>query len=193
MIMINLVPQARRRRRTQLTREDRTLIFVVAAVLMVLLASYVYARVIVYRTQAHLTDLQQQIAALDGEQQLLDLNRQLAQQSLAMEKNLAASVQSQVDLNRVLDDVAQDQPRAVTLTSFDVTPLDGRIQMVATGTNFIDLVRFFNALLADTRFQDVRIEAYSIPYGTGQAGAAALDQKATMNLSLTWKGGGSNG
>jgi cell division protein FtsL len=193
MITINLVPQARKRRQTQLTREDRTLIFVVIAVMIVLAASYVYARVLVYRTQANLADLQQQIAALDGEQKLLDLNRQLAQQSLTMERNLVASVQSQVDMNRVLDDVARDQPKVVTLTAFDFTPLDGRIQMTATGKNFIDLVRFFNALLADTRFQDVRIEAYSIPYETPQAGASALQQQATMNLSLTWKGGGSNG
>jgi hypothetical protein len=193
MITINLVPHARKRRQTQLTREDRTLIFVVIAVMMVLAASYVYARVLVYRTQANLADLQQQIAALDGEQKLLDLNRQLAQQSLTMERNLAASVQSQVDLNRVLDDVARDQPKVVTLTTFDFTPLDGRIQMTATGKEFIDLVRFFNALLVDTRFQDVRIDAYSIPYGIPQAGASALQQQATMNLSLTWKGGGSNG
>ena len=64
MITINLVPQARRRRQTQLTREDRTLIFVVVAVLVVLAATYGYSRLIVTQTTNHLADLNTQIAAL---------------------------------------------------------------------------------------------------------------------------------
>ena len=147
MITINLVPHARRRRQTHLTHEDRTLIFVVVAVLVVLAASYGYARLLVAQTTHHLADLNTQIAALDSEQKLLDLNRLLAQRSLAMETNLATAVQLQIDTNQVLDDLAKDLPKACTLTQTDITVLPGTVKIAATSSQFVDLVRFFLSLI----------------------------------------------
>jgi Tfp pilus assembly protein PilN len=192
MITINLVPKARRRRQTQLSREDKTLIFVAAAVLVVLALSYGYARFLVYRTTAHLADLNAQITALDSEQKLLDLNRSLAQRSLAMETNIATAVQLQINTNQVLDDLAKDLPKACTLTQTDITVLPGTIKVAATSAQFIDLVRFFNALSADAKFKGVHIDGYQIPYSTGVV-QQGLQAKATMNISLTWVGGGANG
>ena len=192
MITINLVPRARRRRQTQLTHEDRTLIFVVVAVLVVLALSYGYGRWTVVRTTNHLADLNAQIAALGGEQKLLDLNRALAQRSLAMETNLTTAVQLQVNTNQVLDDLAKDLPKACTLTEADITVLPGTLVIAATSSQFVDLVRFFNALSADKKFKDVHIDGYQVPYATGVA-AQGPQAKATMNLTLTWVGGGKNG
>ena len=192
MITINLVPKARRRRQTQLSREDKTLIFVAAAVIVVLGLSYGYAKFLVYRTTAHLGDLNAQIAALDSEQKLLDLNRSLAQRSLAMETNIATAVQLQTNTNQVLDDLAKDLPKVCTLTQTDITVLPGTVKVAATSAQFIDLVRFFNALSADAKFRDVHIDGYQIPYSTGIV-QQGLQPKATMNLSLTWTGGGTNG
>lgn len=192
MITINLVPKARRRRQTQLSREDKTLIFVAAAVIVVLGLSYGYAKFLVYRTTAHLGDLNAQIAALDSEQKLLDLNRSLAQRSLAMETNIATAVQLQTNTNQVLDDLAKDLPKVCTLTQTDITVLPGTVKVAATSAQFIDLVRFFNALSADAKFRDVHIDGYQIPYSTGMV-QQGLQPKATMNLSLTWTGGGTNG
>ena len=188
MITINLVPHARRRRQTQLTHEDRTLIFVVIAVLVVLAASYGYARLLVSQTTAHLADLNGQIAALDAEQKLFDLNRSLAARSLSMETNLATAVQLQVNTNQVLDDLAKDLPKACTLTQTNITVLPGTMEIGVTSSQFIDLVRFFNALSADVKFKDVHISGYQIPYTTGVAlqGQQAM---STMNLTLTWVGG----
>jgi hypothetical protein len=64
--------------------------------------------------------------------------------------------------------------------------------VAATSAQFIDLVRFFNALSADAKFKGVHIDGYQIPYSTGVV-QQGLQQKATMNLSLTWAGGGTNG
>jgi Tfp pilus assembly protein PilN len=192
MITINLVPNARRRRQSQLTHEDRTLIFVVVAVLVVLAASYGYARWIVAQTTTHLADLNAQIAALDSEQKLLDLNRSLAQRSLLMETNVATAVQLQVNTNQALDDLAKDLPKACTLTQTDMTVLPGTLVIAATSSQFVDLVRFFNALSADKKFKDVHIDGYQIPYATG-AVVQGPQAKATMNLTLTWVGGGKNG
>jgi Tfp pilus assembly protein PilN len=192
MITINLVPQARRRRQTQLTHEDRTLIFVVVAVLVVLAASYGYARLLVGQTRNHLADLNTQIAALDSEQKLLDLNRKLAQRSLAMETNVVTAVQLQVNTNQLLDDLAKDLPKACTLTQTDITALPGTVVLSATSSQFVDLVRFFNALSADPKFKDVHIDGYQVPYATG-AVVQGPQAKATMNLTLTWVGGGKNG
>jgi Tfp pilus assembly protein PilN len=192
MITINLVPNARRRRQSQLTREDRTLIFVVVAVLVVLALSYGYARWTVVRTTNHLADLNAQIAALGGEQKLLDLNRALAQRSLAMETNLTTAVQLQVNTNQVLDDLAKDLPKVCTLTEADITVLPGTLVIAATSSQFVDLVRFFNALSADKKFKGVHIDGYQVPYATGVA-AQGPQAKATMNLTLTWVGGGKNG
>jgi len=192
MITINLVPHARRRRQTHLTHEDRTLIFVVVAVLVVLAASYGYARLLVAQTTHHLADLNTQIAALDSEQKLLDLNRLLAQRSLAMETNLATAVQLQIDTNQVLDDLAKDLPKACTLTQTDITVLPGTVKIAATSSQFVDLVRFFNALSADPKFNDVHIDGYQVPYATGVI-IQGQQAKATMNLTLTWVGGGKNG
>ena len=192
MITINLVPHARRRRQTQLTHEDWTLIFVVVAVLVVLAASYGYARWIVAQTTNHLADLNTQIAALDSEQKLLDLNRALAQRSMAMETNLVTAVQLQVNTNQLLDDLAKDLPKACTLTQTDITALPGTVVLSASSSQFVDLVRFFNALSADTKFKDVHIDGYQVPYATG-AVVQGPQAKATMNLTLTWVGGGKNG
>lgn len=192
MITINLVPRARRRRQTQLTHEDRTLIFVVVAILVVLAASYSYARWIVAQETNHLADLNTQIAALDSEQKLLDLNRSLAQRSLAMETNVVTAVQSQVNTNQVLDDLAKDLPKACTLTQTDMTILPGTLVIAATSSQFVDLVRFFNALSADKKFKDVHIDGYQVPYATGTV-VQGPQAQATMNLTLTWVGGGKNG
>ena len=192
MITINLVPRARRRRQTQLTHEDRTLIFVVVAILVVLAASYSYARWIVAQTTTHLADLNTQIAALDSEQKQLDLNRSLAQRSLAMETNVVTAVQSQVNTNQVLDDLAKDLPKACTLTQTDMTILPGTLVIAATSSQFVDLVRFFNALSVDKKFKDVHIDGYQVPYATG-AVVQGPQAKATMNLTLTWVRGGLNG
>lgn len=192
MITINLVPQARRRRQTQLTHEDRTLIFVVVAVLVVLAATYGYARWIVAQTTNHLADLNTQIAALDSEQKLLDLNRALAQRSMAMETNLVTAVQLQVNTNQLLDDLAKDLPKACTLTQTDITALPGTVVLSVTSIQFVDLVRYFNALSADPKFKDVHIDGYQVPYATG-AVVPGLQAQATMNLTLTWVGGGKNG
>jgi len=192
MITINLVPNARRRRETQLTHEDRTLIFVVLAVLVVLAASYGYARWIVVQTTTHLGDLNAQIAALNSEQKLLDLNRALTQRSLLMETNVTTAVQLQVNTNQILDDLAKDLPKACTLTQTDITVLPGTLTIAATSNQFVDLVRFFNALSADKKFKNVHIDSYQIPYATG-AIVQGPQAKATMNLTLTWVGGGKNG
>ena len=192
MITINLVPRARRRRQTQLTHEDRTLIFVVVAILVVLAASYSYARWIVAQTTTHLADLNTQIAALNSEQKLLDLNRSLAQRSLAMETNITTAVQLQINTNQILDDLAKDLPKACALTQTDMTILPGTLVIAATSSQFVDLVWFFNALSVDKKFKDVHIDGYQIPYGTG-AVVQGLQAQATMNLTLTWVGGGKNG
>ncbi|MHB8106436.1 MAG: hypothetical protein ACYDH4_03240 [Candidatus Cryosericum sp.] len=192
MVTINLVPNARKHRQSQLTHEDRTLIFVVVAVLVVLALSYGYARWTVVRTTSHLADLNTQIAALDSEQKLLDLNRALAQRSLGMETNLTTAVQMQVNTNQVLDDLAKDLPKACTLTQADITVLPGTLVIAAASTDFVDLVRFFNALSVDKKFKDVHIDGYQVPYATGAA-AQGPQAKATMNLTLTWVGGGKNG
>ncbi len=192
MITINLLPYARKRRQTQLTHQDRTLIFVVVAVIVVLAASYYYARLLVTRTTDHLTDLNAQIAALGSEQKLLDLNRSLAQRSLAIETNLTAAVQLQVNTNQILDDLAKDLPKACTLTQVNITVLPGAIDIAATSNQFVDLVRLFNALSADPKFKGVHISGYQIPYAAG-AVAQGSQAKATMNLTLTWVGGSKNG
>jgi Tfp pilus assembly protein PilN len=192
MITINLVPHARRRRQTQLTHEDRTLIFVVVAVLVVLAASYGYARLIVVQTTNHLADLNTQIAALGSEQKLLDLNRALAQRSMAMETNLVTAVQLQINTNQLLDDLAKDLPKTCTLTQTEITVLPGTVALSASSSQFVDLVRFFNALSADAKFKDVHIDGYQVPYATG-AVVQGLQAQATMNLTLTWVGGGKNG
>jgi Tfp pilus assembly protein PilN len=192
MVTINLAPQAHRRRQTYLDREDKTLIFVVLAVLVVLAASHGYARFIVHKTTARLGDVNAQIAALNSEQKLLDLNRALAQRSLVMETNVAATVQLQVNTNQVLDDIGKDMPKTCLLTQTDITILPGTIKVTASSAQFVDLARFFNALSADAKFKDVHIDGYQVPYSTGvvQQGPQA---QATMNLSLTWVGGGKNG
>jgi Tfp pilus assembly protein PilN len=192
MITINLVPRARRRRQTQLTHEDRTLIFIVVAILVVLAASYGYARWTVAQTTNHLADLNTQVAALDNEQKLLDLNRSLAQRSMTMEINVATAVQSQVNTNQVLDDLAKDLPKACTLTQTDMTILPGTLVIAATSSQFVDLVRFFNALSADKKFTGVHIDGYQVPYATG-AVVQGPQAQATMNLTLTWVGGGKSG
>ena len=192
MITINLVPHARKRRQTQLTHEDRTLIFVVIAVLVVLAASYGYARLLVSQTAAHLADLNAQIAALGDEQKLLDTNRSLAARSLSMETNLATAVQLQVNTNQVLDDLAKDLPKVCTLTQTDIAILPGTMEIGATSSQFIDLVRFFNALSADPKFENVHISGYQVPYATG-ATVQGKQAMSTMNLTLTWVGGGKNG
>lgn len=192
MITINLFPRARKRRQTQLTHGDKMLIFVVVAVLLVLAASYGYARLLVAQTTNHLADLNAEIAALDSEQKLLDLNRSLAQRSLLMETNVATAVQLQVNTNQVLDDLAKDLPKACTLTQTDITALPGTVELSVTSSQFVDLVRFFNALSADTKFKDVHIDGYQVPYATGVT-IQGPEAKATMNLTLTWVGGGKNG
>jgi len=191
MITINLVPRARKRRQTHLTHEDKMLIFVVVAVLVVLAASYGYARLLVVQTTNHLADLNAKIAALDSEQKLLDLNRSLAQRSLAMETNLATAVQLQVNTNQVLDDLAKDLPKACILTQTDITAIPGTVELSVSSSQFVNLVRFFNALSADTKFKDVHIDGYQIPYATGTV-VQGLQPKSTMNLTLTWVGGGKN-
>ncbi|HZL83520.1 MAG TPA: hypothetical protein VFB98_08620 [Candidatus Deferrimicrobium sp.] len=192
MITINLVPRARRRRQTQLTHEDRTLIFVVVAILVVLAASYSYARWTVAQTTTHLADVNTQVASLGSEQKLLDLNRSLAQRSLTMETNVATAVQLQINTNQVLDDLAKDLPKACTLTQTDMTILPGTLVIAATSSQFVDLVRFFNALSVDKKFKDVHIDGYQVPYATG-AVVQGPQAQATMNLTLTWVGGGKNG
>jgi len=192
MITINLLPRARKRRQTQLGREDKTLIFVVIAVLVVLAASYGYARWMVGQTTTHLADLNAQIAALNSEQKLLDLNRSLAQRSLAMETNLATAVKLQVDTNQILDDLGKDLPKACILTQTDITAIPGTVTLAVNSTQFVDLVRFFNALSVDPKFKNVHIDGYQIPYAVGVATQGPAP-KATMNLTLTWVGGGSNG
>ena len=77
MVTINLLPQARKKRQTQLTHQDKMLMFVVVAVLVVLAGSYAFVRVTAMQETAHLADLNSQIAALADEQKLLDTNRAL--------------------------------------------------------------------------------------------------------------------
>ncbi len=193
MITINLVPRARKRRQLQgqLTHEDRMLIFVVVAILVVLLASFGYAKFLVIHTQNHLADLQNQIAALGEEQKLLDLNRSLAQQSLSMETNLSTAVHSQTSMNQILDDLGKDVPKECVLTEVDTTMQGGQLKVAASSTQFVNLVRMFNALSSDKKFSSVHIDAYQVPYSTGVSATGAAAQ-ATMNLSLKWTGG-SNG
>lgn len=192
MITINLVPQARKRRQTQLTSEDRMLMLIVAAVLLMLAVSYGYARLVVAQTTNHLADLNGQIATLNGEQKLLDLNRSLVQRSLSMETNLATAVQLQINTNQILDDIAKDLPKACTLTQTDITPIPGTVALSVSSIQFIDLVRFFNALGADPKFKSVHIAGYQVPYAAGAAVQGPQSQ-STMNLTLTWVGGGKNG
>ena len=109
-----------------------------------------------------------------------------------METNLATAAQLQVDTNQLLDDVAKDLPKACTLSQADVTALSGTVVLSASSSQFVDLVRFFNALSADPKFTDVHIDGYQVPYATGAA-VQGQQAKSTMNLTLQWVGGGKNG
>ncbi|HPS69817.1 MAG TPA: hypothetical protein PLO19_03610 [Candidatus Cryosericum sp.] len=188
MITINLLPQARKKRQAQLTHQDKMLIFVIVAVLLVLAGSYAFVRVTAMRETAHLADLNAQIGALGDQQKLLDTNRALAQRSLTMETNLATAVGLQVNTNLVLDDVARDLPKACTLTQAHLTPLSGALELNASSAQFVNLVRFFNALSADKRFSGVHIDSYQVPYTTGPA-VQGPQGEATMTLTATWVGG----
>ena len=188
MITINLLPQARKKRQAQLTHQDKMLIFVIVAVLVVLAGSYAFVKVTAMQETARLADLNAQIAALGDQQKLLDTNRALAQRSLAMEANLATAVGLQINTNVVLDDVARDLPKACTLTQAHLTPLSGGLELNASSAQFVNLVRFFNALSADKRFKDVHIDSYQVPYTTGVA-VQGPQAEATMTLTATWVGG----
>jgi hypothetical protein len=144
------------------------------------------------QTTNDLADLNAKIAALEPEQKLLDLNRTLAQRSLAMEMNLAAAVELQVDTNQLLDDLAKDLPKACVVSQTDITTIPGTVALSVNSSQFVDLVRFFNALGADPKFKDVHIDGYQIPYAVGTV-VQGPQAKATMNLTLTWVGGGKNG
>jgi hypothetical protein len=98
----------------------------------------------------------------------------------------------QINTNQVLDDLAKDLPKACTLTQTDITAIPGTVVLSVTSSQFVDLVRFFNALSADPKFQGVHIDGYQVPYGTGVV-VQGQQAKSTMNLTLTWVGGGKNG
>jgi hypothetical protein len=186
-IDINLLP-GKRRRRKQLSKENKQIISIGIIVLVLLFVVYCGMWFQVFNKTNHLNELNTKIDSLKIVEDTLNKRSSLGDSLYYYETTIKQLAKSQITWNNLISEIAQALPKAAVLNNFTA---DTDKKIITISGHVPDLQRLawtVNSLMADQNFSNVSVDSYSLPFGSTNQTANATTKYATFTISFQWKG-----
>lgn len=181
IIDINLLPH--RKRRKQLSKENRRIITIGVVFLIVMGLLYGGLRFQLYKRTSYLEDLNTQIAQLKSVENLLNKRQTLGDELYYYESTIENLVNSQIVWNKLIDDLEEVLPKVAVLDSLAVDKEKKIVTISGRTTDVQKLSWTFSSL--KTKFDKVVLTKYTIPFEKPKT--PQTPQYVTFTFTFQWK------
>lgn len=182
-IDINLLPHKKKIKR-KLDKETRTILNIGIALLLLMAIIYAGLYYQIYTKNSYLNDLNTRIASLKKVEDTLNLRNKLGDDVFYYETTIEKLVQSQVDYNNLLIDIASSIPKETVIESLNVDTEKKVVQIFGHTTDLQHLAWTVNGLSQNPNISNLTVDQYSIPY----VKQPNSPNYATFTISFQWKG-----
>lgn len=182
-IDINLLPHKRKIRRT-LDKQTRLILNIGIALVIIMAVIYAGLTYQIYTKNKYLDDLKVRISSLKSVEDTLNLRNKLGDDVFYYESTIEKLVNSQVDYNALLSDIAISLPKETVVETLNVDTTKSIVQITGHTTDLQRLAWTVNSLSANTNFSAVTVDNYNIPFQPVQN----APNYATFTISFNWKG-----
>jgi Tfp pilus assembly protein PilN len=182
-ININLLPGAKKRRK-QLSRENKQIITIGLIVLIALVLFYGGLRYEVFQRNRYLESLKSQIASLNNVEKTLTERNQLGDKVYLLETTIEKLVNSQITWNNLITQIGDTLPKDAYIDSIDVDREKNQVTLTGHTTDLQRLAWTVNSLKSNAKFQNLQVEHYTIPLGL--VTPKGEPEYATFSLMFQW-------
>jgi Tfp pilus assembly protein PilN len=183
IIEINLLPGKKRRK--QLSRENRQIITIGIVFLIILALLYAGLRVQLYQRTSYLNDLNNQIDQLKNVENLLNKRQTLGDELFYYETTIEKLVNSQINWNNLIDELSTSLPKDTVIESLSSDRTKNSIKITGHTLDLQKLAWTFNSLKVNGNFENVVVESYNIPFEKEKTQTAP--QYVTFTITFAWK------
>jgi hypothetical protein len=184
-IEINLLPHKKRIKRS-IDRETRTIINIGIALLLILAIIYAGLYYEVYNKNQYLSDLNTRIASLKKVEDTLNLRNKLGDDVFYYETTIEKLVNTQIDFNNLLLDIASSIPKETVIENLNVDRDKKIVQIVGHTTDLQHLAWTVNGLSQNPNISNLIVDQYNVPY----VKVPNSPNYTTFTISFQWKGMG---
>ena len=182
-IDINLLPHKRKIRRT-LDKQTRLILNIGIALVIIMAVIYAGLTYQIYTKNKYLDDLKVRISSLKSVEDTLNLRNKLGDDVFYYESTIEKLVNSQIDYNALLSDIAISLPKETVIETLNVDTTKSIVQITGHTTDLQRLAWTVNSLSANPNFSAVNVDNYNIPFQPVQN----APNYATFTISFNWKG-----
>lgn len=184
-IEINLLPHKKRIKRS-IDRETRTIINIGIALLLILAIIYAGLYYEVYNKNQYLSDLNTRIASLKKVEDTLNLRNKLGDDVFYYETTIEKLVNTQIDFNNLLLDIASSIPKETVIENLNVDRDKKIVQIVGHTIDLQHLAWTVNGLSQNPNISNLTVDQYNVPY----VKVPNSPNYTTFTISFQWKGMG---
>lgn len=184
-IEINLLPHKKRIKRS-IDRETRTIINIGIALLLILAIIYAGLYYEVYNKNQYLSDLNTRIASLKKVEDTLNLRNKLGDDVFYYETTIEKLVNTQIDFNNLLLDIASSIPKETVIENLNVDRDKKIVQIIGHTTDLQHLAWTVNGLSQNPNISNLIVDQYNVPY----VKVPNSPNYTTFTVSFQWKGMG---
>jgi hypothetical protein len=184
-IEINLLPHKKRIKRS-IDRETRTIINIGIALLLILAIIYAGLYYEVYNKNRYLSDLNTRIASLKKVEDTLNLRNKLGDDVFYYETTIEKLVNTQIDFNNLLLDIASSIPKETVIENLNVDRDKKIVQIIGHTTDLQHLAWTVNGLSQNPNISNLIVDQYNVPY----VKVPNSPNYTTFTVSFQWKGMG---
>jgi len=184
-IEINLLPHRKKIKRT-LDRETKTILNIGITLLLILVIIYLGLFYQIYTKNNYLNDLNTRIASLKKVEDTLNLRNKLGDDVFYYESTIEKLVNSQIDVNSLIVDVATSIPKETVIESLSMDKDKNLVTIMGHTTDIQHLAWTVNGLAMNQNISKISVDNYNVPY----VKVPNSPNYVTFTISFEWKGMG---
>ena len=183
IVDINLLPGKKRKR---MSKENRQIITIGVILFLIIALFYAGLKYQVYTKNAHLEDVNNQIASLKTIEDTLNNRNQLGAEVYSYENTIEKLANSQITWNNIINQIASCIPKETFIESISTDRTKNLITISGHTTDLQKLAWTVNSIKSDENFSNVQVENYTIPLGVS-TNKQGEPEYATFVISFQWK------
>jgi Tfp pilus assembly protein PilN len=183
IVDINLLPGKKKKR---MSKENRQIITIGIILLLILALFYGGLKYQIYTRNAHLQDVNNQIASLKKVEDTLNLRNQLGSTLFSYETTIKQLSESQITWNNLINQVGATIPKETYIDTISADRTKDLITLTGHTTDLQRLAWTVNAIEANTEFSNIQVVSYTIPLGLTTTTKTGPEY-ANFVVSFQWK------
>jgi Tfp pilus assembly protein PilN len=183
IVDINLLPGKKRKR---LSKENRQIITIGIILLLTIALFYGGLQYQIYNKNAHLQDVNNQIASLKNIEDTLNQRNQLGATVFSYENTIEKLVKSQITWNDLIVQLGNTMPKETFIETITADRAKNLITLSGHTTDLQKLAWTVNSIKSNENFSNVQVESYTIPLGVTVT-KTGEPEYAMFVISFQWK------